>query len=66
MSVLNFVELPLDGGLSLLADMYGYLSVTGFEISIGPFHGIISYAMIMIGLICMDIGIDLIHHIWDW
>lgn len=63
---LSIYELPMQGGLNLLLKAWEILSTHGFDVTIGPFHNYITFSMILIGLLLLDLGITAIGLIFDW
>ena len=63
---LHINELPMQGGLSLILKAWEILSTHGFDVTIGPFHNYITFSMIIIGLLVLDLGITAIGLIFDW
>lgn len=63
---LKIYDLPMEGGLDLLLKAWEILSTHGFDVTIGPFHNYITFSMILIGLLIMELGITALHLIFEW
>lgn len=63
---LHINELPMQGGLSLILEAWEILSTHGFDVTIGPFHNYITFSMIIIGLLVLDLGVTAIGLLFYW